>query len=203
MPTNKEVDEYIARAPEFAQPILKHLRELVHKGCPEAEEALKWSTPAFLYHKKILFSMAGFKAHCRFIFWRPEIAKMFGKRGGESDDDGAIVGKITQLSDLPSDKEMLSYIREARRLADDGPRATMRKKTAPKPEIEPPAEFAAALAKNKAAALTFQNFSPSHRREYIEWIIDAKRPETRDKRIETALGWLADGKPRNWKYMNC
>lgn len=204
MPTDKRVDEYIKRAPEFAQPILSHLRELVHKGCPEAEEAIKWNTPAFLYRNKILFSMAGFKAHCRFIFWRPEVAKLAGKKGAEGDDDGSIVGKVTQLAELPSDKEMLAYIREARRLADEGPRTSMmRKRSTPKPEIEIPPEFAAALAKHKAASRSFEAFSPSHRREYIEWISEAKRPETKTKRIETALEWLATGKPRNWKYMNC
>jgi uncharacterized protein YdeI (YjbR/CyaY-like superfamily) len=203
MATDKRVDQYIQRAPEFAQPILVHLRELVHKGCPEAEEAIKWSTPSFLYRNKILFSMAAFKAHCRFIFWRPEIAPMASKQGTECDDDGAVVGKVTQLADLPPDKDMLRYIREARRLTDEGPRTTlMRRRTTPKPELQTPPEFTAALAKNKTAYKTFQAFSPSHRREYIEWISEAKRPETKSKRIQTALEWLAEGKPRNWKYMN-
>lgn len=203
MPTDKRVDEYIARAPEFAQPILTHLRELVHKGCPEAEEAIKWRMPAFLYRNKILFSMAGFKAHCRFIFWVPEIATFAGKNGAEKDDDGTVLGKVSQLSDLPPDKELLDYIREALRLADEGKRKPMRTRTEPKPELAAPAEFTAALKKNKSAAKTFQSFSPSHRREYIEWIGEAKRTETRDKRIQTALEWLAEGKPRHWKYVNC
>jgi uncharacterized protein YdeI (YjbR/CyaY-like superfamily) len=202
MPTDNRVDDYIARSPEFAQPILKHLRELVRRGCPEIEEAIKWSTPAFLYNNKILFSMAAFKAHCRFIFWRPEIAAMAGKTGASADDDGAVVGKVTQLSELPSDKELLRYIREARRLAHESPKPLMRKKSAPKPALETPAEFAAALKKHRAAAKTFEAFPPSHRREYIEWISDAKREDTRKKRIDTALQWLAEGKSRNWKYMN-
>jgi uncharacterized protein YdeI (YjbR/CyaY-like superfamily) len=200
--SDKRVDDYIARAPEYAQPILRHLRELVHKGCPEAEEAIKWSTPSFVYRNRLLFSMGAFKAHCRFIFWRPEIAKLAGKKGTEIDDDGEVAGKITRLSDLPSDRELLGYIREAKRLTEEGPRVTMRKASTPKPEAEAPAEFAAALAKDKAAAKVFHSFSPSHRREYIAWITEAKRPETRDKRIETSLKWLAEGKPRNWKYMN-
>lgn len=203
MPSDSRVDDYIARSPEYAQPILKHLRELVHKGCPEAQEAIKWSTPSFLYHNRILFSMAAFKAHCRFIFWRLEFAAMVGKAGAIADDDGAVIGKISHLSELPPDKELLTYIREARRLSDESPRPRMRKKNAPKPELEVPAEFAAALQKNKAAAKTFQGFPPSHRREYIEWISDAKREETRNKRINTALEWLTEGKSRNWKYMNC
>ena len=202
MPTDKRVDDYIARAPEFARPILAHLRELVHQGCPEAEEAIKWSMPAFLYRNKILFSMAGFKAHCRFIFWVPEIAKLAGKQGAEKDDDGAIIGKVSELSDLPPDKELLRYIREARRLADEGKTKPMRKTTEPRAELAVPIEFQAALKKNKGAAKAFEAFSPSHRREYVEWISDAKRPETRDKRIQTALAWLAEGKPRNWKYMS-
>jgi len=201
MPTDKRVDEYIKGAPEFAQPILNHLRELVHKGCPEAEEAIKWNMPSFLYRGRLLYSMAAFKGYCRFIFWRPEIAKLAGKQGSQGDDDGAVVGKVTQLADLPSDKDMLSYIREARRLADEGPRTSlMPKRSTPKPELEMPAEFAAALRNHKTASKSFEAFSPSHRREYIEWISQAKRAETRSKRIQTALEWLASGKPRNWKY---
>jgi uncharacterized protein YdeI (YjbR/CyaY-like superfamily) len=203
MPAHKTVDEYIAHAPAYAQPILTHLRRLVRKECPDVEEAIKWSMPAFVYRKKILFSMAAFKEHCRFIFWRPEIARLARKEGGKSDDDGAALGKITQLSDLPSDKVISTYIREARRLTDESPRSPMRKKGPPKPELALPPEFAAALAKNKAASKNFEAFSPSHRREYIEWISEAKREETREKRIETALQWLAEGKPRHWKYMNC
>jgi uncharacterized protein YdeI (YjbR/CyaY-like superfamily) len=202
MPTDNRVDEYINRSPDFARPILTHLRELVHKGCPEAQEAIKWSTPAFLYRDKILFSMAAFKMHCRFIFWRPEIAAMARKTGAAADDDGAVVGKVSQISELPADKELLTYIRLARRLAEEGAPNPMRKKSAPKPELEIPAEFAAALKKNKAAAKTFEAFAPSHRREYIEWIGDAKRDETRQKRIATVLEWLAEGKSRNWKYMS-
>ena len=110
MPTDKRIDEYIERAADFAQPILRHLRQLVHKGCPEIEEAIKWSTPTFVYRKKMLFSMAAFKAHCRFIFWRPEIAEIAGKKGTEVDDDGEVVGKVAHLSELPPDKEMLNYI---------------------------------------------------------------------------------------------
>lgn len=202
--TDKGVDDYIERAAEFAQPILRHLREMVHRGCPETEEALKWRTPAFLYKKKILFSMAAFKSHCRFIFWRPEIAKLMKEDGVETDRDAAFFKKLTSLADLPPDSNLLRYIRETCRIADEGPRSPMRKRpSAPKPDMRMPAELAAALARNKAAARNFEAFSPSHRREYIEWISEAKRAETKEKRVKTALEWLAEGKPRNWKYMNC
>jgi uncharacterized protein YdeI (YjbR/CyaY-like superfamily) len=204
MPSDKRVDAYIERAPEFAKPVLNHLRELVHRGCPEAEEAIKWSTPAFLYRGKILFSMAAFKAHCRFILWRPEIATLMKEDGLNADRDAAFLPKITSLDGLPPDKNLLRYIRETRRLADEGPRSPMAKRPpTPKQELPIPAEFAAALGKNKKAEAHFQSFRPSHRREYIEWIADAKRAETREKRIATALEWIAEGKPRNWKYMNC
>jgi uncharacterized protein YdeI (YjbR/CyaY-like superfamily) len=203
MATEKRVDDYINGAPEYARPILHHLRKLVHKGCPEAEEAIKWNMPAFLFRNKILFSMAAFKAHCRFIFWRPEIAQLAGKEGKKADDDGAVVGRVTQLSDLPSDKDMLRYIREARRLTEEGPtRGIMRRRTTTKPELTVPPDLAAALAKDKAAQKTFDGFSPSHRREYVEWISEAKRVETRKKRVDTAVAWLAEGKPRDWKYMS-
>lgn len=198
------VDRYIDAAPEFARPMLKHFRDLVHKGCPGAEEAIKWRTPAFLYKKKILYSMAAFKAHCRFIFWRPEIAQLLKEDGLEADRDAAFLPKMASMADLPSASDLLRYIRETRRLADESPKSPMRKRpSSPKPELAIPAEFTAALARNKTAAAHFRNFSPSHRREYVEWVADAKRPETREKRINQALEWLATGKPRNWKYMDC
>ena len=201
MPTDQGVDEYIERASDFAQPILRHVREMVHRGCPETEEAIKWRMPAFLYKNKILFSMAAFKSYCRFIFWRPEIAKLLKEDGVETDRDAATFRKLTSLADLPSDKNLLHYIRETCRIADEGPRS--KRPSVPKPDIQIPAELASALAKNKAAAKNFEGFSPSHRREYIEWISEAKRAETKEKRVKTALEWLAEGKPRNWKYMNC
>jgi hypothetical protein len=62
-------------------------------------------------------------------------------------------------------------------------------------------ELKTALAKNRKARETFEGFSPSHRREYVEWIAEAKGDDTRKRRIATAIEWLSEGKPRNWKYM--
>ena len=202
MPTDPGVDEYIQKAGDFAKPMLRLFRTVVHEGCPGVEEAIKWRTPAFLYNGKILFSMAAFKEHCRFIFWRPEIAALLKQDGLEADRDAAFLPKLRSMAEVPPKSALLRYVRETRRLADESPRGLMRKRPAtPKPDIPVPPEFAAALKKNKSAALNFQNFASSHRREYLEWITSAKRPETRDKRISQAIEWLADGKSRNWQYM--
>jgi uncharacterized protein YdeI (YjbR/CyaY-like superfamily) len=204
MATDPGVDSYIESAADFAKPMLRLFRNVIHDGCPAVEEAIKWRTPAFLYKKKILFSMAAFKEHCRFIFWRPEIAALLKQDGLEADRDAAFLPKIRSMADMPSKSKLQQYIRETRRLADESPRSPMRKRPAkPKPEIAMPPEFAMALKRNTSAAANFEKLSPSHRREYLEWIADAKRPETRDKRISQAMEWLAEGKPRNWKYMNC
>jgi uncharacterized protein YdeI (YjbR/CyaY-like superfamily) len=202
MPTDPGIDKYIENAAEFARPMLRRFRALVHDGCPGTEEAIKWRTPAFLYNRKILFSMAAFKEHCRFMFWRPEIAALLKQDGLEADRDAAFLPRIRSMVDLPSRSKLLHYIRETRRLADESPRSPMRKRPAtPKPEIAMLPELTAALAKNKTAAANFHNFSPSHRREYLEWITEAKRPETRCKRISQAVEWITSGKPRNWQYM--
>jgi uncharacterized protein YdeI (YjbR/CyaY-like superfamily) len=205
---NPKVDAYLVRVQPFAQPIMTHLRALVHKGCPAIEETMKWSRPFFQYRGVILCNMAAFKEHCSFGFWGEEIgavlreAKVLGENGMGS------LGRITSVKDLPSDKQMLAWIRQAAALVDSGqhtsPIAARRRVVKPqKPSIEPSVEFATALQKNKQAAAAFAAFSPSCKREYVEWIADAKRPETRDKRIATAIEWISEGKQRNWKYQNC
>jgi uncharacterized protein YdeI (YjbR/CyaY-like superfamily) len=205
---NPKVDAYLVKVQPFAQPIMTHLRALVHKGCPAIEETIRWSRPFFQYRGVILCNMAAFKEHCSFGFWGEEIgavlreAKVLGENGMGS------LGRITGVKDLPSDKQMLVWIRQAAAFVDSGqhtsPIAARRRVVkSPKPSVEPPAEFATALQKNKQAAAAFATFSPSCKREYVEWIADAKRPETRDKRIATAIEWISEGKQRNWKYQNC
>ena len=202
---NPKVDAYIAKAQPFAQPILEHIRNLVHKACPDVEETIKWSRPFFEYRGAILGNMSAFKQHCAFGFWGVEIGTVLLEAKALKDGAMGSLGRITSIKDLPSDKTLLDLIRKAVGFIESGqytsPIAARQKvvKT-PKPALQMPAEFAAALKKNKKAAAAYAAFSPSCKHEYIEWIADAKRPETRDKRIESALEWIAEGKQRNWKY---
>ena len=203
-----KVDAYIAKAQPFAQPIIEHLRDLVHKACPEIEESIKWSRPFFEYKGAILCNMSAFKQHCSFGFWGEEMGAVLREAGILGQDGMGSLGRITCLADLPSDKRMLGWIRQAAGFVDSGeytsPISARRRVVKPqKTALEPPAEFTAALKRNKKAAAAFAAFSPSCKREYVEWIADAKRAETRDKRITTALEWIAEGKQRNWKYQNC
>jgi uncharacterized protein YdeI (YjbR/CyaY-like superfamily) len=203
-----KVDAYLAKAQPFAQPILEHLRDLVHKACPGIEETIKWSRPFFEYRGAILCNMSAFKQHCSFGFWGEEIGAVMREAGVLGQDGMGSLGRITCLADLPSDKQMLGWIRQAAGFVDSGqytsPIAARRKVVKPqKPALDTPAEFVAALKRNKKAAAAYAAFSPSCKREYVEWIADAKRAETRDKRIATALEWIAAGKQRNWKYQNC
>jgi uncharacterized protein YdeI (YjbR/CyaY-like superfamily) len=205
---NPKVDAYIAKAQPFAQPILTHLRKLVHKACPGVEEEIKWSRPFFVYRGAILGNMSAFKEHCSFGFWGEEIGAVL--RQAEAVKDGAMgtLGRITRVEDLPGDKVMLDWIREATAFIESGqytsPIAARQKVVkAPKAAPEAPPELAAALKKNKKAAAVFADFSASCKREYVEWIADAKRPETREKRVAQAVEWMAEGKQRNWKYQNC
>jgi uncharacterized protein YdeI (YjbR/CyaY-like superfamily) len=203
-----KVDAYLGKVQPFALPIMEHLRDLVHKGCPEVEETIKWSRPFFEYRGVILGNMSAFKEHCSFGFWGEEIAAVLRDAKVLQEDGMGSLGRITDLKDLPSDKRMLGWIRQAAGFIDRGeytsPIAARHKvvKT-PKTPVAIAPEFASALQRNKKAGAAFAEFSPSCKREYAEWIADAKRPETRDKRIATAIDWIAEGKQRNWKYQNC
>ena len=204
MSTSREprIDAYIADAAPFAQPILKHLRELVHKGCPDVVETMKWSMPYFEHAGALMCSMAAFKAHAVFGFWHQGMEKLVGKLG-ESGAMGSF-GRITSLADLPPDKKMIELVREAAKLNESGAPGRPRPAAgAPSKELLVPDDLAAALKRNKTAAKTFENFRPSHRKEYIEWIVEAKREETRQKRIEMTISQLEEGKSRHWKYQNC
>jgi uncharacterized protein YdeI (YjbR/CyaY-like superfamily) len=193
------VDAYIEKSAPFAQPILEHLRELVHKACPQVQETVKWGFPHFEY-KGILCSMAAFKQHCAFGFWKAALMKDEHKVLHVADKHAmGHFNKISSPKDLPADKILTSYIKEAMKLNEDEVKLPGRTKAAKK-ELEPPAELLAALKKNKTAQKTFEAFSPSHRREYIEWITEAKTDATREKRINTTIEWLMEGKGRNWKY---
>ena len=199
------IDAYIANAAGFAQPILGRLREIVHEACPEVEETLKWSAPSFLHAGGILCGMAAFKQHASFGFWKH--ALVVGEevpRDVMPRDGMGSFGKLTSLKDLPPRKELVALIHKAMRLNEDGVKTTgVRKSSTPKPAPVPPDDFAAALKKNRPARATFEGFPPSQQREYVDWISEAKRDETRQKRLAQAIEWLAEGKPRNWKYMNC
>lgn len=188
------VDAYIAQSADFAKPILKHLREVVHEACPEVEETIKWRMPHFDY-EGILCGMASFKEHCAFNIWKGSL--IVGDRARESMGN---FGRITRVSDLPSKKTMTGYIKQAMKLREDGVKSPARSKPKMKSEVVVPTELASALKKNKKAATAFEGFPPSHKREYAEWIADAKRDETRKRRVDAAVEWMAEGKSRNWKY---
>lgn len=195
-------DAYIANAQPFAQPILRAIRAQVAAALPEAEEAIKWGMPAFLYKGKILCSMAAFKAHATFGFWYGEMVT-----GGTDERMAAMgdLGKITAVAELPEAGIMAAWIAKAKQLIDDGvkpPHVEGRGKH-PKPEIAMVPAFQTALDGNAAARATWDAFPPSCRREYLEWINDAKREETREKRILTAVAQLAEGKKLHWKYEKC
>jgi uncharacterized protein YdeI (YjbR/CyaY-like superfamily) len=195
---NKQVDAYIAKAQPFAQPILKHIRALVHETCPDCEEKIKWGFPAFDY-KGPFMGMASFKAHAVFAFWK---AKLIDDPKGLLVEDEAMGhgGRLTSLKDMPSDRDMKNFIKQAMKLNDEGIKIA-KPKSAPKPEAQVPDYFAKALKKNALAKRVFEGFSPSQRREYIEWLTEAKTDATREKRLETAIEWISEGKIRNWKYV--
>ncbi len=198
---DKRINAYITKSADFAKPILTRLRTIIHKGCPEVEETWKWSFPHFMY-KGILCSMASFKNHCAFGFWKGSIMKdpndLLDK---EREQAMGQFGKLTSVDQLPSEKILIAYIKEAMKLNDDDVKLPGRKKSADKKELDVPADLWNALKKNKKALATFEAFSHSNKKEYVDWISGAKSEDTRDKRLTTAIKWIAEGKIHNWKYV--
>ena len=191
------IDAYIARSAGLAKPILKHLRKVVHAGCPQVEETMKWSMPHFDY-KGMMCGMAAFKEHCAFGFWKSEL--ILGPGQTEEKPGMGSFGCIKSLADLPNEKTLIACVKKAAALNDAGLKVPGRAKPKKREPLAMPDDFTAGLKKNTRARKTFEDFSPSHRREYIEWITEAKREETRRQRLATSIEWLAAGKPRNWKY---
>ena len=192
------VDAYIGESADFAQPILSHLREIVHQACPEVEETMKWSFPHFM-DNGMLCSMASFKQHCAFGFWKGSL--IFGEETARGEKAMGHLGRITAVSDLPAAEVLTGYIKQAMRLNEQAVQASSTTKSTARAELEVPDYLEAALQTNQSAAATFEAFSPSHKREYVEWLSEAKSEGTRQRRLDTAIQWLAEGKPRNWKYI--
>jgi uncharacterized protein YdeI (YjbR/CyaY-like superfamily) len=190
------VDAYIAKAKPFAQPILTRIRQAVHAGCPDVVETIKWSVPAFEY-KGPMCGMAAFKAHCLMGFWKGALVKSMPK--DKVTQAGGGWGRFESVDDLPDMKLLVKMVKEAAALNDAGIKVPREVKPA-KPPLKAPADMLAAIKKNKKAAAAWKAFSPSHQREYVEWITEAKADETRSRRLDQAVQWIAEGKGRNWKY---
>ena len=194
-----EVDAYIAKAPEYARPILEKIRDAFHVGCPEIEERIKWGVPSFEY-KGMLGGVAAFKSYVTLGFWKARLMDDFDRLFQRGPRASAMGARVASLADLPAKKVLVAYVREAKRLNDAGikePKAARPKRPV---RVTVPADLNAALRKNAKARAAFEAFAPSHKREYVEWIVEAKRDATRAARLATTIEWLAQGKHRNWKY---
>jgi uncharacterized protein YdeI (YjbR/CyaY-like superfamily) len=186
------IDAFIAKAQPFAQPVLSHLRAMIHRACPGVTETIKWGRPAFENDGRILAVFGAFKAHASLTLWK------MGEATAREDEGMGQLGRLTSLDDLPDDAELIRII-QATASARAEP-AAPRPNKVPRPDLPVPDELAAALDHKPAAKTVFEAFSPSNRRDYCEWIGEAKKPETRAARVAQAIEWLAEGKPRNWKY---
>lgn len=198
MNDDPRVDAYIAKQAQFAHPILERLRAAVHSACPAVVEDIKWSAPAFMYKEEILAMMAAFKQHAAFNLWRGK--QVVEAKAGEGIGQ---FGRLSSVDDVPEQAVMDEVIRRAMDLVDSGVKPLKEKKSEPKPPPEAPEDLKTALADNAAAASTFESFSPSAKREYVDWIVGAKSDATRQKRLAQAVEWMAEGKKRNWKYEKC
>ena len=194
------IDAYIARSAEFARPILRHLRQVVHSACPDVEEGIKWGMPAFSYRGGLMCGTAAFKQHCTFGFWKSSL--ILGPDGRSAEKAMGQFGRLTSVAELPSKRVLTGFIRQAMKLNETGIKVA-KPKSKPKPPVRLPGDLSAALKTNSKARATYEGFSPSHRRDYVEWITEAKGADTRARRVKTAVEWMAEGKSRNWKYEKC
>lgn len=194
--TDKRIDAYIAKAPEFAQPILSRVRSMVHEGAPDCEETLKWGHPTFIQNG-LLCGMLSFKGYCAVHFWKGSlfIDAPTGDKGAAKQ-----LGRLRSIKDLPSKTVFVAYVKRAVEVNAAGTKVP-RMAAKPKQAIPLPPDLRRAIDENPKARQTYDAFSPSHRREYLEWITEAKQDSTRARRIAQAVEWMAEGKPRNWKYM--
>lgn len=204
MQKDKRIDDYIKKSANFAKPILVHLRELIHLACPEVKETMKWGMPFFDYLGPIC-NLAAFKQHAVFGFWKYTLLNdpkgYLTQRANSGGEAMGNLGRITDLKNLPPDEVLIDFIKQAKKLNEEGIKVP--KKSTEKPELNIPDYFMNTLKENKKALTNFNGFSHSHKKEYIDWISSAKREETRLKRIETAISWLTEGKGKNWKYEKC
>lgn len=203
MKKDPRIDVYIAKSADFARPILNHFRALIHKDCPEVQETIKWGMPHFDYKDLQMCHMAAFKQHCAIGFWKASLmsdAKTLMEKAKTEEAMGHL-GRITSLKDLPKDAVLARYIKNAMKLNEQGIKLSPRKKPAAKTELEVPDYFMNALNKNKKALKTFEGFTTSNKKEYVNWVAEAKTEGTRQKRLETAIEWMSEGKIRNWKYL--
>ena len=197
---DRRIDAYIAKSADFARPILTQLREVVHEACPDVEETMKWNLPHFMYHG-MMAGMASFKNHATFGFWKGSL--VVDDKTEKAQSGMGQFGRLTKVSDLPSKKVLASLVKKAMKLNESGTKVERPLKHAPKKAISMHPEFRAALARNKKAKTAFEGMSPSHRKEYMEWIVEAKRDETRATRLKKTIEQLSEGKSRHWKYAKC
>jgi uncharacterized protein YdeI (YjbR/CyaY-like superfamily) len=197
---NPELDDYLAKSAGFAKPIMQHLRELLHETCPEIVEEIKWGIPHFDYKGEMMCIFAAHKNHCSFTFWKESLmSDQKFKENPSLQASKRYLGKIISLSDLPSDKQLVAYIKEAMALNENGVKLVPRKSEKPK-NIAIPDYFAKELAAKPKVKKIFDSKSDSFRKDYLVWITDAKTETTRQKRIAESLEWIAEGKGRFWKY---
>jgi uncharacterized protein YdeI (YjbR/CyaY-like superfamily) len=199
MTKDPRIDAYIAKSADFAKPILKYLRKIVQAGCPEVEETMKWSMPHFDY-KGVMCGMAAFKQHCVFGFWKESL--IFDRDKAAEKTAMGNFGCIRSLGDLPPEKTLIQYVKKAAALNEAGIKVPGRTQPKKKEPLSVPDYFSAALKKNAKARKTFEDFPPGKRREYVDWVTGAKREATRNERLATSIKWLAEGKPRHWKYQS-
>jgi uncharacterized protein YdeI (YjbR/CyaY-like superfamily) len=201
---DKRIDAYIAKAQPFARPVLRHIRSLVHTACPGVEETMKWSFPHFDYRGQMMCSMAAFKEHCVFGFWKSTLLMDPGgylkPRSAQGGTAMGNLGRITAMGDLLPDKVFIGFVRQAMKLNDEGAKLPAKPKTKPA-KLVIPNYFMKAVRRNKKAAAVFDAFSYSNKKEYVQWVTDAKTDSTREQRLATAVEWMAEGKVRNWKYL--
>lgn len=184
--SKEQIDEYIAGKEAWARPFLTKLRQLVLTANPKMEQEWKWKAPAFTHHG-IVCLLWGFKAHVSLTFSDGNLLddpnQVFDDCGGNEHNRAL---KLRAGDTIP-EKQIVAWVKSACEINEKGlkPKA---KQAAPKAKaVTVSADFDKALKKNKAVKEFFDSLSPSCKRAYTEWVDEAKREETKLKRIAKGI----------------
>lgn len=194
---SENITAYIEKAtPEFKE-VMIALRSVLNNPNFDIKEDWKWGAPNFNNEGMICW-LAHFRNHVGMNFFKGTLIKdkynLFTHYREEKGNRQLKFSDINQI--IPEQIEY--YIEEAIKLNQENIKVV-------KKEIDTslPLDLETELNNNPKAKMFFESLAPSYKRDYIEWIEEAKREATRTKRLATTMEWLSEGKKKNWKYENC
>jgi len=191
---SKLIDEAFSKFTGFQKEYCNHLRKLIHKAMPDVKEDWKWG-PNFNVNGMVC-GVWGFKDHVKLVFFKgsamKDTYKLFNQ-GKENEGNRSI---NFSSADKIDDKKIIEYLKEAAEINRKGIKLVKKEI-----KVVMPAILVKALNKDKASKTYFESLAPSHRRDYADYISQAKQEETQLRRLDKVMEMLTDKRTLNDKYM--